>query len=75
MVAAGLVSGVAREAGLYLIKAGGVILDRDNHVIEEDVCADSLLLSFRHIVDKLKDGTLVPGKTVVLIDTREQSNT
>lgn len=75
MIAAGLVSGVAREAGLYLIKAGGVILDKDNNVVEEDVCADSLLLSFRHIVDKIKDGTFARGKTVVVVDTREQSHT
>lgn len=73
MVAAGLQSGVARATGLYLIKAGGAVLDKDNQVVEEDVYADSLLPSFRHIVEKLRDGTLVTGKTVMLINTREQS--
>lgn len=72
LVAAGLQSGVARSSGLYLIKAGGAILDKDSQVLEEDVCADSLLPSLRHVVEKLQDGTLIPGKTVMLIDTREQ---
>lgn len=72
MIAAGLQSGVARAAGLYLIKAGGAILDKDNHVVEEDVCAESLLPAFRHVVERLRNGPLVPGKTVMLIDTREQ---
>lgn len=71
MLAAGLQLGVAREAGLYMIKAGGAILDEGGEVIEEEVCADALLVSLRHIIEKLQDETLTKGKTVVIIDTRE----
>lgn len=71
IVAAGLQSGAAREAGLYMIKAGGAVLDKDGHVVEEEVLADSLLVALRHVVEKLREGTLVMGKTVMVIDTRE----
>lgn len=71
ILAGGRKSGVAREAGLYLIKAGGAVLDSNEEVIEEDVCAQSLRTALNHIVEKLKDGTLPPGKTVLVIDTRE----
>ena len=71
IVAGGMCTGVARQAGLYLIKAGGAVLDADENVVEEDVCAQSLVLSLRHVVEKMKDGTLPPGKTVVIIDTSE----
>lgn len=71
MLAAGLHMGAAREAGLYMIKAGGAILDETGNVVEEEVYADALPLALRHIVEKLHDGTLVKGKTVVVIDTRE----
>lgn len=70
MVAAGLRMGVAREAGLYMIKAGGAVLGKDGDVIDEDLCADALLLALKHIIEKLKDGTLTKGKTVIVIDTR-----
>lgn len=71
IVAGGMRTGVAHRAGLYLIKAGGAVLDAEDNVVEEDVCAQSLIISLHHIVEKLKDGTLHPGKTVVVIDTRE----
>lgn len=71
IVAGGLQSGVAREAGLYMIKAGGAVLDKDGNVVEEVVHAGSLNLALHHIVEKLGDGTLVKGKTVLIIDTRE----
>lgn len=71
IAAAGMRTGVARRAGLYLIKAGGAILDADENVVEEDVYAESLVVALHHVVEKLKDGTLPPGKTVVVIDTRE----
>lgn len=71
IVAGGMRTGVARRAGLYLIKAGGAVLDADDNVVEEDVYAQSLVTSLHHIVEKLKDGTLPPGKTVAVIDTRE----
>ncbi|KKY30397.1 hypothetical protein UCDDA912_g09666 [Diaporthe ampelina] len=69
ILAGGMRTGVARRAGLYLIKAGGAVLDRDDEVVEEDVCAPALVVSLRHIVDKLKDGSLPPGKTVIIVDT------
>ncbi|KAI7783696.1 hypothetical protein LA080_011405 [Diaporthe eres] len=69
ILAGGMRTGVAPRAGLYLIKAGGAVLDRDDVVVEEDVCAPALVVSLRHIVDKLKDGSLPPGKTVIIIDT------
>ncbi|POS73943.1 hypothetical protein DHEL01_v207663 [Diaporthe helianthi] len=69
IVSGGMRTGVARKAGLYLIKAGGAVLDADENVAEEDVCAQSLLISLHHVVEKLRDGTLPPGKTVVIIDT------
>lgn len=71
IVAGGMRTGVARRAGLYLIKAGGAVLDADENVVEEDVCAESLVISLDHVVEKMKDGTLPPGKTVVVIDTRK----
>lgn len=71
IIAAGMRTGVARRAGLYLIKAGGAILDADENVVEEDVCAQSLVIALHHVVERMKDGTLPPGKTVVVIDTRE----
>jgi hypothetical protein len=71
ILAGGMRTGVARRAGLYLIKAGGAILDADDNVVEEDVYARSLVISLNHVVEKLKDGTLAPGKTVVVIDTRK----
>lgn len=71
MIAAGLRYGVARETALYLIKAGGAILDEEGRVVDEDMCPESLLVSLEHIVEKLEDGTLVKGKTVVIVDTRE----
>lgn len=71
MLAGGMRTGVARRAGLYLIKAGGAVLDREDNVVEEDVCADSLVISLNHIVGKLADGSLPVGKTVILIDTRK----
>ncbi|KAJ4394016.1 hypothetical protein N0V93_003233 [Gnomoniopsis smithogilvyi] len=69
MLAAGLVKGVAREAGLYMIKAGGAILNQEGEVIEEDICADALLVALHHVIEKLRDETLTKGKTVVVIDT------
>lgn len=69
MVAAGMRTGVAREAGLYMIKAGGAVLDKHGSVVEEGLCADALLFSLHHIVDKINDGTLIRGKTIVVIDT------
>lgn len=69
MLAGGLRIGVAREAGLYMIKAGRAILDENGDVVEEDIPADAVLASLLHIVDKLNDGTLIKGKTVVIIDT------
>lgn len=71
ILAAGLQKGVAREAGLYMIKAGGAILNQEGEVIEEDICAEALLVALRHVIDKLRDNTLVKGKTVVIIDTRK----
>lgn len=71
LLAGGMRTGVARRAGLYLIKAGGAVLDRNGDVVEEDVCAPSLVISLNHIIEKLKDGGLPPGKTVIVIDTRE----
>lgn len=71
MLAGGMRTGVARRAGLYLIKAGGAVLDREDNVVEEDVCADSLVISLNHVVGKLADGSLPIGKTVILIDTRK----
>lgn len=71
MLAAGLQKGVAREAGLYMIKAGGAILNKEGEVIEEEVCADAILISLHHVIEKLQDNTLNKGKTVVVIDTRE----
>lgn len=71
MLAAGLEVGVAREAGLYMIKAGGAILDEQGEVIDEEVCAEALLASLYHVIEKLQDDTLSKGKTVVIIDTRE----
>jgi hypothetical protein len=71
IVAGGMRRGVARRAGLYLIKAGGAVLDANDNVVEEDVCAQSLVISLDHVVGKLRDGTLPPGKTVVVIDTRK----
>lgn len=73
MVAGGMRTGVARRAGLYLIKAGGAVLDADENVVEEDIRAQSLVVSLNHIVEKLNDGGLPPGRTVVLIDIREFS--
>lgn len=73
IIAGGMRTGVARRAGLYLIKAGGAVLDRDGNVVEEEVCAESLVISLNHIVEKLSDGSLPPGKTVIVIDTRELS--
>ncbi|ROW08717.1 hypothetical protein VPNG_06415 [Cytospora leucostoma] len=69
MLAGGLTSGVARRAGLYLIKAGGAVLDEDEDVVEEDVCADSLVTALHHVLDKLRDGKLPRGKTILIIDT------
>lgn len=71
MLAAGLRLGVAKEAGLYLIKAGGAILDEEGDVVDEDLCIDSLLVALSHVIEKLQDGTLIRGKTVVVIDTSE----
>lgn len=71
ILAGGMRTGVARRAGLYLIKAGGAVLDANEDVVEEDVRAQSLIVSLKHVVEKLKDETLPPGKTVVVIDTRE----
>lgn len=71
ILAGGLKSGVAREAGLYLIKAGGAVLGKDEEVVEEDVCADSLVCALNHILDLLRDGGLPSGRTVLIIDTRE----
>lgn len=71
MLAAGLRTGVAREAGLFLIKAGCAVLDENEEVIQEAVYSESLLASLHHIVEKLHDGTLSKGKTVVVIDTSE----
>lgn len=71
MLAAGLRIGVAREAGLYMIKAGGAVLNKEGEVIEEDLCADALLESLRHVIEKLQDETLTKGKTAIVIDTRE----
>lgn len=69
MLAAGRRLGVAKDAGLYLIKAGGAILDKEGEVVDEDTCIESLLVSLFHVIEKLQDGTLVNGKTVVVIDT------
>ncbi|KUI72205.1 hypothetical protein VM1G_07647 [Cytospora mali] len=69
ILAGGLQSGVARRAGLYLIKAGGAVLNQDGDVVEEDVCADSLVAALDHVLDKLRDGGLPRGKTVLVIDT------
>lgn len=71
IVAGGLQSGVARRAGLYLIKAGGAVLDQDGVVVEEDVCADSLVSALGHVLDLLRDGSLPHGKTILIIDTRK----
>lgn len=71
ILAGGMRTGVARRVGLYLIKAGGTVLDANDEVVEEDICALSLIISLSHVVEKLKDHTLPPGKTVVVIDTRE----
>lgn len=71
MLAAGLQKGVAREAGLYMIKAGGAILDQDGEVVEEEVCADAMISALNHTIEKLQDNTLIKGKTVLIIDTRE----
>ncbi|KAL1865327.1 hypothetical protein Daus18300_007217 [Diaporthe australafricana] len=69
ILAGGMRTGAARRAGLYLIKAGGAVLNTDEDVVEEDICALSLILSLNHVVEKLRDHTLPPGKTVVVIDT------
>lgn len=71
MLAGGMRTGAARRAGLYLIKAGGAVLDANEDVVDEEVYALSLVISLNHVVEKLKDGGLSPGKTVVVIDTRE----
>lgn len=71
ILAAGMQKGVAREAGLYMIKAGWAILDQEGNVIEEDICADAFLVALRHVVEKVRDDTLIKGKTVLIIDTRE----
>lgn len=71
ILAGGMRTGVARRAGLYLIKAGGAVLNEEDEVVEEDICALSLIVALKHVVDKLKDRSLPPGKTVVVIDTRE----
>lgn len=71
MLAGGLQKGVAREAGLYMIKAGGAILDQEGQVIEEEICADAMLVALNHIIEKLQDNTLTKGKTVLVIDTRK----
>lgn len=70
MLAAGLRIGVAREAGLYMIKAGGAVLDKDGDIVDEGIYADAVLVALHHITEKLNDGTLIKGKTVVVIDTR-----
>ncbi|KAK2599795.1 hypothetical protein N8I77_011520 [Diaporthe amygdali] len=69
ILAGGMRTGVARRAGLYLIKAGGAVLNEEEEVVEEDICSLSLIVALNHIVEKLKDGSLPPGKTVVVIDT------
>lgn len=71
MLAAGLHKGVAREAGLYMIKAGGAVLGKHGDIIDEDLCGDALLVALHHITEKINDGMLVKGKTVVVIDTRK----
>ncbi|KAK7736164.1 hypothetical protein SLS53_007192 [Cytospora paraplurivora] len=71
ILAGGLTSGVARRAGLYLIKAGGAILDKDEEVVEEDVCADSLTIALDHVLEELRDGVLPYGRTILIIDTRK----
>lgn len=71
MLATGLHKGVAREAGLYMIKAGGAILDQDGEVVEEEVCADAMISALNHVIEKLHENTLIKGKTVLIIDTRE----
>lgn len=73
IIAGGMRTGVARRAGLYMIKAGGAVLDKDGNVVEEDICSESLVVSLNHVVGKLADGSLPVGKTVVLIDTRKLS--
>lgn len=75
ILAGGLKSGVARRAGLYLIKAGGAVLDQDEVVVEEDVCADSLVSALGHVLDQLRDGILPRGKTILVIDTRKYLTT
>ncbi|ROV91004.1 hypothetical protein VSDG_07720 [Cytospora chrysosperma] len=69
ILAGGLQSGVARRAGLYLIKAGGAVMDQAGLIVEEDVCADSLISALGHILDLLRDGGLPRGKTILVIDT------
>jgi hypothetical protein len=71
ILAAGLQSGVARRAGLYLIKAGGAVMDRDGVIVEDDVCADSLVSALSHVLDLLRNGGLPRGKTILVIDTRK----
>lgn len=69
IIAGGMRTGVARRAGLYLIKAGGAVLDADENVVEEEVYSESLIVALHHVLEKLRDGTLPPGKTVIMIDT------
>ena len=71
MLAGGLKSGVARRAGLYLIKAGGAVLGEDGEVVEEDICEDSLVSALDHVLDQLREGVLPCGKTILIIVTRK----
>lgn len=71
ILAGGLKSGVARRAGLYLIKAGGAVMNQDGDVVEEDVCADSLVSALEHVLDQLRGNILPRGKTILVIDTRK----
>ncbi|KAJ9136928.1 hypothetical protein NKR23_g9477 [Pleurostoma richardsiae] len=66
ILAAGLQNGVARKAGLYLIKAGYAIWDKKNKIVEDGFTTDAALTALMYVRDCLADGTLKPGKTVVL---------
>ncbi|KAG6361304.1 hypothetical protein INS49_009529 [Diaporthe citri] len=61
--------GEPSEGGWLVPDQGGAVLDKDDNVVEEEVWAQSLVISLNHIVEKLNDGSLPPGKTVVVIDT------
>lgn len=71
ILAGGLTSGVARRAGLYLIKAGGAVLDKNEDVVEEDICTESLTAALDHVLEKLREGVLPHGRTILIIDTRK----